>query len=603
MIEINYNPDFKDVEIRFSGDNFSRFKNIFNARFIFWNKKRKAYICSPGMFLILQDELENVEDFIVPPETLSLIEETKFGNPVTNFTRRAFDISLLKMPPLAEYQIQDIKKMISQNRLINGLEVGLGKSFEFIGAMNHLINAGEIEKIFIVTVPETVYNWKRELLKFSWVNKEEILIVNKDNRDIISQWADKKVIIMSYLSFLLVSDYYYKEKNNGKKSTKYRTPSFDFSEWGKKLCIVLDEGHKIKDTKTRSFKVLKLYKEKFEYRYILTATPYPNHIGELWPLINFIDEGVLGDDYDSYLETVAELGSDYSRLDIKSIKPEEVIKVVDRIKPFFIRRFKKDCLPNLPPLNIKKIYAEPSPDFSKIYEGIIIKKLSSMVEVKGEYQTKEVIRSFPYLTLACSEPTILKDKLTGDIDFDTILKKWKLLHNPKLEICDNLLSNIPHDKKIIWSTHPVTIDLLANYYKKENPFVMHGETKTDGMSKDEFKDRFLEEFRFAPDRKLAIISPLCLGTGQNIEFAETAISWDRNYSSITWQQSLGRNHRATSINEVNHYVLIMDNTLEVIQDEVLEGKVNLNNKLLLKDQISSEEWVEIFHGVSNKLKK
>jgi SNF2 family DNA or RNA helicase len=137
---------------------------------------------------------------------------------------------------------------------------------------------------------------------------------------------------------------------------------------------------------------------------------------------------------------------------------------------------------------------------------------------------------------------------------------------------------------------------LAEYYKSYNPIVVHGQTDTEDLSTNEYRDNELTRFRTDPNCNLAIISPLCLGVGVNIPESSVAIHWDRSYSSVVYLQATGRNHRATSLKDVIQYILLFDNTLEIIQDGVLDGKVNLNNNLLKKDVLTNEEWNKIFCG-------
>jgi TATA-binding protein-associated factor len=55
--------------------------------------------------------------------------------------------------------------------------------------------------------------------------------------------------------------------------------------------IVLDEGHMIKNVKTKKFKSVK--KLKSEHRFILTGTPIQNRLKELWGLFDFLMPGYL----------------------------------------------------------------------------------------------------------------------------------------------------------------------------------------------------------------------------------------------------------------------------------------------------------------------
>jgi SNF2 family DNA or RNA helicase len=598
LFSVSIEPIDKTAIISFSGNNFTSYVEVLKDNHVHFDPDMKVWVCSCNKLLSMLDEINAIEPY-VPNETLMKnLLLYQHGEKETRFIRRKFRAELLKAPPLGEYQVEDVKKTIMQNRLILGHDVGLGKTYIAISALNHLIADGEVEKVFILTVPETVYNWKRELMLFSGFNEEDILIVTKDNRDFVDSWVSKKIIITTYNTFVLSSDYYYKQSHNGKKSSGYRTPQIDFTKWGGKLCLIMDEGHKAKSKTSRTFKTLKMHKYDFFYRYILTATPYPNDISEVWSLMYLLDEGVLGNDYMEFLHQVAAIGNKFSAYAVNYFRTKEVEKVVDKLKPFLIKRFKKECLPDLPEMTIKKIYVEPTKEILSIYIQVIQRELASLKEEDGVITPRKVMNKFPYLTLACSDPVTLKGKLDEATSFSLVkqIEAWDIKRNPKIAIVDGLLEEHKSEKVILWSTHPATIDALAEYYKKYNPIVVHGQTDTEGMIKGEFRDKALTKFRTSKDCNLAIISPLCLGTGVNIPESSVAIHWDRNYSAVVYLQALGRNHRATSKKDVVNYILLLDETLELTQDNILDGKKDLNEKLMLKDKLSNEEWRSIFKG-------
>lgn len=55
--------------------------------------------------------------------------------------------------------------------------------------------------------------------------------------------------------------------------------------------MVLDEGHLIKNTKTKKFQAIK--KLKSNHRFILTGTPIQNKLLELWGIFDFLMPGYL----------------------------------------------------------------------------------------------------------------------------------------------------------------------------------------------------------------------------------------------------------------------------------------------------------------------
>ena len=54
-------------------------------------------------------------------------------------------------------------------------------------------------------------------------------------------------------------------------------------------CIVVDEGHRLKDAGCKLSRELRLYRGRA--RLLLTGTPLQNKLGELWSLMNFLMPG------------------------------------------------------------------------------------------------------------------------------------------------------------------------------------------------------------------------------------------------------------------------------------------------------------------------
>ena len=58
--------------------------------------------------------------------------------------------------------------------------------------------------------------------------------------------------------------------------------------------MILDEGHCIKNSKTKISKSLKSIKSL--HRLILTGTPIQNNLMELWSIFDFLNPGYLGEE-------------------------------------------------------------------------------------------------------------------------------------------------------------------------------------------------------------------------------------------------------------------------------------------------------------------
>lgn len=607
MIKVKFLEETKKVSLRFyDPPDFYDLVDYMKECFIPFKGASKSYECSPLKFLNVKEGLSKLDDFDISPHVEKRIEETKLGIRTVERKRRRYDEGLLRSPVLGDFQKKGIKKMICSNRVLNSDEVGLGKTYSTISALNHLCAEGVLDKVVVVTLGSLFYNWKREILKFSNSFKEEdIVFVDTKNRDpFVDGYDNSKVIICSYDSFKLMI------KVHGKKGLiNYRKPVIPFQKWSdpKKTAIILDEAHFIKNPKSQRRKYLDKHKGFFHFRYLLTFTPFGNSVEESFALVNFLDDGLTGDTYFDFVESIAHIGMKYNHREIIGYKKKEVDAYLERINPYIIRNYKKDVLKDLPELNIKKIFIPMLPKHRDVYESIITASLRALREKEGYLDSKQVFNKFPYLSLTCSDVSLMKDKIEGleekkwrfTSSEKSSIMNWKFINNGKLRALKELIKEHKDEKIIIWSYHPYAVTLIGEYFKKEDPTVILAATQPKGMTKNEYRDREVEAFKADKKKKIIIMSPLILGTGVNLPQSSVSIYWDRDWSVINHTQSMGRNHRATSTKDVTAYVLIFDRTLEIIQDQVLDGKIKLNKIAVNNKTLGKDQWKNIFEGVLN----
>jgi len=517
----------------------------------------------------------------------------------TKFIKIPLNNSLIKLPPKGDFQLEGIKKGLNQNRYLYAYEMGLGKTYIVINVLNHLFYNKKIDKVLIVVPGEALYNWRRELMMFgSFVNYDEIEIGTAKNRKPFT--SEAKVVIITYRSLLMISDDYYKESHKGKKSTKYRSAQIPFEKWGLNRAIILDESHSIKNFKSRQAKILNFHKEFFEYRYLMTGTPTPNGADEYYNQLNFLDESIIDKNYYTWIKEIANTGNRFSEYGINYFYVDKVEAFVKTIKPWVGRIFTKDVM-ELPDLIIQNIYSHMSKKQLDIYRAVVSSVLVSIKEKDGIITTKKVQNQFPFISLALDNPSILKDKFSQEHNTKLwlMLNKWKFKDHSKLPQCDALINKYIEEghKIIIWSGHPVTMGDLAEYYKKYNPIVIHGQIEVPkGKDRKEHYDDLLNSFKKNPDSKILIASYIVLSTAVTITEATRSIFFDRSYSSVFWQQSIKRNHRIGQDNTVIVNPLILENSLDVRLDKALNKKVDLNNNLLNNETLPKEEWKKIFEG-------
>ena len=557
--------------------------------------------------------VDYIEDFLFDVqsvEPLSMTDELKKRidpDPETEYLRVSYDPSLLTTPPLAEYQERTIKQGIKQTRCYLAHKQGLGKTYMAFGILNHLWHNDLVDRCLIVCRPEGVHNLKRELLRFNTfgLTEDDIYIVSVKNREPFASQA--KVIITNYRSFLMLCSDEYKKTHKGKvlnSKTRIVNPPIDLSNWGEKgRVLFLDEAHSVKNRQAGQTKCLIKEAQFFRFRYLMSGTPYPKGVMDLWSQFKIMDPNIIHLDYNEWMSRIAFLGTRFSEYQFRAYKPGPVKSFLKKVEPWIIREFADDNL-KLPEQVVKKVYFELSAKQRKIYQQFVVYVMNQVME-NNTMKTvmREVYKQFSKVQQACIDPCLMKDTLSvySDPDLIKMVDQWKFEDNPRLEMCDSILEDIfdrdADSKVIIWSGHPGTIKRLGEYYAKYNPVLVHGEIKANNQARDEQISDIVDEFKNGKDHRLLIASYYMIATSQNIIESNAMIYFDRAWDFVIYDQSRERNHRPTSMfDSIEVYNLIGENTIEEKQDRVLEQRDNIDRELLNFDSLTKEQWRDLFEG-------
>ena len=512
--------------------------------------------------------------------------------------RRSFDQSLLKKSPVKgispneDYQKQDIIKGISRNRYLFDLEMGLGKSYILSGVLSHLTKLDDLGKILILTTRSGTYNFYHELLKFTHFLEEDMVIANKDSVDVFE--SNKRIVITDFDTFRLISDKNYKIKNK-KSGVKYRSSPLPIAKWigDKKACLILDESHCVGNPQSRRYATIKLIADQFYFRYLSTGT-FVDKVEKIYSQLNILDPGLVHNyNFTDWLAEYASIGNRFSAYAINYFKKDKIDALMDNIRKTYAshRRVKDHII--LPENFMKKIYVRMSDTHREVYEKFIKHEMQQFSDMRM------IQNKFQYLMLSLENPKFLEsheEKLPSDVN--KAIQRFKVENLEKYVVLDGLIDEHVvenEEKMILWTSHPKTAEILRQKYLKHDPIVINGETEIPaGMTRDEMKRDLVEKFKNNKKNRILIAGIQVLNTSVTVTEATCQVYVERTFDYITFSQSMARIHRIGQTRNVSTYVLLYSGSLDVYMDKNLETKGMLNEKLLSKDTLSTEEWKSIF---------
>ncbi|RLV89267.1 putative ATP-dependent helicase IRC5 [Spathaspora sp. JA1] len=283
---------------------------------------------------------------------------------------------------LKDYQLDGLEWLVTlyQNGL-NGIladEMGLGKTVQCISFLSFLIEKG-ITGPFLIVVPlSTLSNWYNEIKRFTpsiKVIKYAGTKLERAKINLASKSSQLNIVLTSYE--ISIKDF-------------VKLSGINWSY------LIVDEGHRLKNNECVLIKFLK--KLNVSNRLLLTGTPLQNNLNELWSLLNFILPDIFHDlelfqqwfNFDELTSLGTDDDDEETKKLIKYNIQEALIKNLHTIlKPFILRRLKKDVIKDLPPKREYLIQIPLTELQRKIYYDALNSKLFlSLIEVN----LKEFIR-------------------------------------------------------------------------------------------------------------------------------------------------------------------------------------------------------------------
>jgi len=433
-------------------------------------------------------------------------------------------------------------------------DMGLGKTLQVLA---FLLSEKEIKQkpALIVAPTSLVYNWQDEVRKFT--PQLQALVVfgsQKERQEQLGKTADYDLVITSYP--LLRRD-----------SELYQDLNFSF-------CF-LDEAQHIKNPNTINAKSVK--EIKAENYFALTGTPIENSLTELWSIFDFIMPG--------YLFSHHKFNNKYERPIMKSQDLVALQQLSKQIRPFILRRMKKDVLKELPEKIESKMTVEMTPEQKKIYLAYLQKAKKEIAqEISTEGFAKSQIKILALLTRLrqiCCHPALFVENFPGE--------------SGKILLLEETLAEIMPSKHraLLFSQFTGMLQIIRDYLDKERIEHLY----LDGSTKAELRGEMVKEFNRGKG-KIFLISLKAGGTGLNLTGADLVIHFDPWWNPAIEEQATDRAYRIGQNKAVQVMKFIAKGTIEEKIYELQQRKKELIDSVIqpgetLLSKITEKELREL----------
>ncbi|KAI9034495.1 SNF2 family N-terminal domain-containing protein [Hyaloraphidium curvatum] len=473
---------------------------------------------------------------------------------------------MLRGGELKEYQLKGLQWMVSlYNNKLNGIladEMGLGKTIQTISLLAYLYETKKQRGPFLIIVPlSTMTNWSYELEKWAPDLRTVMMKGTKIERKNISN-----TIRMGQFDVVLTTfEYIVLEKALLGKV-----------KW---VHMIIDEGHRMKNAGSKLVQTLTQFYTS-RYRLILTGTPLQNNLPELWALLNFICPKIFASvkTFDEWFNSPFAGGGEKVELN-----EEESLLIIRRLhqvlRPFLLRRLKKDVASDLPDKVEKVIRCGMSALQKRLYDQI--SKYGFLPTEKDERlkrSGKSLNNPLMHLRKVCNHPyafpeveNYMNPKGGANIQTYRVSGKFELL--------DRILP------KLFRTGHRV----LMFFQMKEEMNVLEDYMiwrgwkwlRLDGNSKGEIREEALSKFNAADSEyNLFILTTRAGGLGLNLQAADTVIIFDSDWNPHQDLQAQDRAHRIGQKKQVLVLRLITSGTVEEEIQDRAHFKLDMDGKVI-----------------------
>ncbi len=482
-------------------------------------------------------ELMSLEDIILTEEIKEKLQEFKA------FVNFRAELPETFNGTLRSYQITGFRylKYLSMKNFggILADEMGLGKTIQTIA---YLLSEKGKGTNLIVCPTSLCFNWLEECRAFAPELSVKLVLGNKEEREKILKYSQEyDVLITSYP--LLRND-----------CDLYENISFN-------SCII-DEAQNIKNHNSQNAASVKRIDSRV--RFALTGTPIENSLGELWSIFDFIMPG--------YLFSFETFNSIFLSPITKDPGSSAMDKLNELIKPFILRRVKKEVARELPNKINHKLLVGMTEEQERLYNSYAAasqKELRREIELLGfENNRMKILAVLTRLRQLCCYPGAFVEGYQGS--------SGKLI--ALQEIILNALEQ--GHKILIFSQFTTVLKHILTLFNQEGIPCYY----LDGSVKTEERYKLVEDFNISTEPSAFLISLKAGGTGLNLNSADVVVHFDPWWNPAVEEQATDRAHRIGQNNTVEVIKLITKGTIEEKIYSIQERKRGLIENILSEEQ-------------------
>ncbi len=298
--------------------------------------------------------------------------------------------------------------------------------------------------------------------------------------------------------------------------------------------LILDEAQAIKNPDSQVARAA--YGVEAGFRVALSGTPVENRLDELWSQLHFTNRGLLGG-RGAFDERFAR--------PIAAGDPGSAERLRRKIRPFVLRRLKKEVAPELPPRIEAILYCELEEQERNVYEAVRAATRKEVVSRLAEGgNVLAALEALLRLRQAACHASLVPGQFAAT--------------SAKVERLVEALEDAAADghKALVFSQWTSLLDLVEPHLQRAGiPFL-----RLDGSTRD--RGAVVSAFQDDSGPPVILISLKAGGTGLNLTAADHVFLMDPWWNPAVEDQAADRAHRIGQDKPVMVYRLVAKDTVE-----------------------------------------
>lgn len=415
-------------------------------------------------------------------------------------------------------------------------DMGTGKTI--LSLLSSEMKGNEWDKVFIIVPNSLKLNWKNEIIKFT--NSKWYVLDNtfKKNQYKISECK------------YIITNYEYFRDSNFNIESKLIKKGINPKDV---KAIIFDEAHKLKNTKSNTYKnIIKSFKKSVDNYLLLSGTIMPNRLEELYVSLNLI----LPEEFSSknrFYEEYCGLKYDID-YGWQTIEKPNLEKVFDKLDGIMYRVKKEDVLKDLPEISINMVSVEMSAKEEKGYKEI------EDGFSKVDWQTNNMIK----IEEGEQNPLVILGRLRK---YTSTIKKPLISEFVKT-------LNEQGEKVVIFDVFKDSLIQLSEEFKSNSAYY-------GGSVSSEKRQYLVDKFQDKDSGLMNLFVTAQTGNaGITLTAASHMILISQSYVPGENEQMYARIHRIGAKNNCNVYIFAVENSVDEKVYHLVNDKLKIISKVI-----------------------